>query len=111
MSKDEKCKIKKYQRNRLQQLIQYKNEVLQSKLICFTNYKNDKRTLKFRNIKVNKTFLKSKKSINLDLLNVDQIVISVKFKYYHDGFKYFIGYKEDDILKSLSVILHQMIHT
>ena len=31
LSKDEKYKIKKYQRNRLQQLIQYKNEVLQSK--------------------------------------------------------------------------------
>ena len=79
--------------------------------MSFTNYKNDERTLKFGNIKVNKTFLKSKKSINLDLLNVDQIVISVKFKYYHDGFKYFIGYKEDDILKSLCIILHQMIHT
>ena len=79
--------------------------------MSFTNYKNDERTLKFGNIKVNKTFLKSKKSINLDLLNVDQIVISVKFKYYHDSFKYFIGYKEDDILKSLCIILHQMIHT
>ena len=31
LSKDEKCKIKKYQRNRDQKLIQYKNEVLQSK--------------------------------------------------------------------------------
>ena len=31
LSKDEKYKIKKYQRNRDQKLIQYKNEVLQSK--------------------------------------------------------------------------------
>ena len=31
LPKDEKYKIKKYQRNRHQQLIQYKNEVLQSK--------------------------------------------------------------------------------
>ena len=77
--------------------------------MSFTNYKNDERTLKFGNIKVNKTFLKSKKSINLDLVNVDQIVRPVKLKYNDDGFKYFIGYKEDDFLKPLCIILPQMI--
>ena len=31
LSKEEKCKIKKYQRKRYQQLIQYKKEALQNK--------------------------------------------------------------------------------
>ena len=31
-----------------------------------------------------------------------------KFKYSDDGFKYFIGYKEDKIVKQLCVILPQM---
>ena len=46
------------------------------------------KTLKFDNILVNeKEFHKSKQSINLDLVNVDQIVISDKFKHSYDGFK------------------------
>ena len=67
------------------------------------------KTLKFDNIRVNKKeFHKSKKSINLDLANVDQIVISDKFKHSDDSFKYFIGYKEGEIVKSLCIILPQM---
>ena len=62
-----------------------------------------KKTLKFDNI----TF-KSKQPINLDLVNVDQIVISDKFKHSDDGFKCFIGYKEGEIVKPLCIILHQM---
>ena len=39
------------------------------------------KTLKFGNIKLNiKSFHKSKQPINLDLVNIDQIVISDKFK-------------------------------
>ena len=52
-----------------------------------------------------------KNSINLnnqDLVNVDQIVISDKFKHSDDGFKYFIGYKEGEIVKPLCIILPQM---
>ena len=67
------------------------------------------KTLKFDNIKVTKKeFHKSKQPINLDLINVDQIVISDKFKYSDDGFKYFIGYKEGEIVKPLCIILPQM---
>ena len=47
---------------------------------------------------------KSKQQINLRLVNnLDQIVISNKFKYDNDGFKYFTGYKEDSIFKSLCI--------
>ena len=71
--------------------------------------KMSEKTLKFDNIVVNKKeFHKSKQPINLVLLNVDQIVISDKIKHNYDGFKYFIGYKEDDIVKPLCIILPQM---
>ena len=53
------------------------------------------KTLKFDNIRVNKReFQKSKQSIDLNLINADQIVVSDKFKHSDDGFKYFIGYKK-----------------
>ena len=50
------------------------------------------KTLKFDNIiRLNeKESHKSKQPINLDLLNVDQIEVSDKFKHSDDGFKYFI---------------------
>ena len=67
------------------------------------------KTPKFGNIRVNnKEFHKSKQSINLDLVKVDQIVVSDKFKHSDDGFKYFIGYKEGEIVKSLCIILPEM---
>ena len=67
------------------------------------------KTLKFDNIRVNeKEFCKSKQLINLDLINVDQIVVSDKFKHSDNGFKYFIGYKEGEIVKPLCIILPQM---
>ena len=65
--------------------------------------------LKFKNIRLNKKeFHKSKRSINLDLINVDQIVISEKFKHSDNSFKYFIGYKEGEIIKLLCILLPQM---
>ena len=65
-------------------------------------------TLKF-NVRVNKKeFHKSKQPIDLDLVTVDQIVVSDKFKHSDEGFKYFIGYREGEIVKPLCVILPQM---
>ena len=69
-----------------------------------------KKALKFDNIGANKKeFWKSKQPVNLDLINVDQIVVSDKFRHNDDGFKYFIGYKEGEIVKPLCIILPQMI--
>ena len=66
--------------------------------------------LKFNNIRVNKKeFHKSKQGIDLDLINVDQILVSDKFKHSDEGFKYFIGYQEDEIAKQLCIILPQMM--
>ena len=41
-------------------------------------------------------------------VNVDQIVISDKFKHSDEGLKYFIGYQEGKIAKPLCIILPQM---
>ena len=52
-------------------------------------------TLKFNNISVNKKeFHKSKQPIDLDIVTVDQIVISDRFKHSDEGYKYFNGYQE-----------------
>ena len=64
---------------------------------------------KFNNIRINnKEFQKSKQPIDLMLVNVDQIVVSDKFKHSDEGFKYFIGYQEGEIVKPLCIILPQM---
>ena len=69
----------------------------------------NEKTLKSNNIRVNKTeFHKSKQPIDLDLVNVNQIVVSDKFKHSDEGFKYFIGYQDNEIVKPLSIILPQM---
>ena len=41
-------------------------------------------------------------------MNVNQIVVSDKFKHSDKGFKYFIGYKDDNIIRALYIILPQM---
>ena len=67
------------------------------------------KTLKFNNIRLNKKeFYKSKQPIDLESVNVDQIVVSDKFKQSDEGFKYFIGYQEDEIIKPLCIILPEM---
>ena len=67
------------------------------------------KTLKLNNIKLNKKdFLKSKESIDLSSLNVDQIVVSAKFNHYNESFKYFMGYQKGEIVKPLCIILPQM---
>ena len=49
-------------------------------------------TLKYDNARVNKKeFHKSKQSIDLSLVSIDQIVVFDKFNHSDDSFKYFIG--------------------
>ena len=55
-----------------------------------------------------KLFYASKQPIALDLVNVNQILISDKFNHGYTGFKYFIGYKDVDIVRPLCIILPQM---
>ena len=68
-----------------------------------------KKALKFNNIRVSKKeFHKSKQPIDLMSVKVDQMVVSDKFRHCDKGFKYFIGYKEGEIVKPLCIILPQM---
>ena len=63
------------------------------------------KTLKFNNIKVNKKeFHKSKKAIDLDLVDTGKIVVSSRFKHSEEGFKDFIGHQEDEIVKPLCIL-------
>ena len=49
--------------------------------------------LKFNNIKLDKKeFHRSKEPIDLLSVDLDQIVVSYKFKHNDEGFKHFIGY-------------------
>ena len=67
------------------------------------------KTLKFNNIKINKKeFHKSKQAIDLDTVDTDKIVVSDRFRHSGEGFKYFVGYQEDEIVKPLCIILPQM---
>ena len=67
------------------------------------------KTLKFSNIKINKKeFHKSKQAIDLDSVTTDKIVVSDKFRHSEEGYKYFIGYQEDEIVRPLCVRLPQM---
>ena len=67
------------------------------------------KTRKFDNVMVNKKeFQKFKQPTDLMSINVDQIVISDKFKHSEEGFKYSIGYQEGEIVKPLYIILAQM---
>ena len=67
------------------------------------------KTLKFNNIILNKKkFHRSKEPIDLLSVDLDQIVVSHKFKHNDEGFKYFIGYLKGEIIKPLCIILPQM---
>ena len=69
----------------------------------------NKKTLRFNTIKlIKKEFHKSEKPIDLFSVDLDQIVVSDKFKHNDEGFKYFKGYQKLEIIKPLCIILPQM---
>ena len=83
--------------------------MLKNNFLFFLSIKLSEKTLKFNNIRLNKKELrKSKELIDLMLVNVDQIVVSDKFKHNNESFKHFIGYLEGGIVKPLCIILLQM---
>ena len=63
-----------------------------------------KKTLKFDDVEHKKKgFHASKQPIALNLVNVNQVLISDKFEHSDNGFKYFIGYKDDNIIRPLCI--------
>ena len=67
--------------------------------------KRHKNLIILRLIKKNHT---SKQAIDLNLIDTNNTVISGKFKHSYKGFKYFTGYKENNIVRPLCIILSQM---
>ena len=64
-----------------------------------------KQTLQFGDFVVNKRkFHASKQAIALNLVNTNKILVSDKFKHSDYGFKYFIGYLPDDVIRPLCII-------
>ena len=67
------------------------------------------KTLKFGDVEVNKKeFHASKQPIALDLAHTNQIVTSDKSERSDKDSKYFICYKDDDIIRPLCIVLPQM---
>ena len=67
----------------------------------------DVKILKF--IIVNKkSFHKRKEPIDLLSVNIDRIVVPDKFKHNNEGFKYLIGYLEDELVHPLCIVLPHM---
>ena len=57
---------------------------------------------------IKEEFHKSKQLIDLKSVNVNQTVVSDKFKHSEEGFKYCIGYQEGEIVKPWCFILPHM---
>ena len=112
-----KTRLKSIKEKKYQELVQYKKEALKNKcfflffyfLFFFLNIKMTEKRLKFNNIKLNKKeFHESKERIDLLSVDLDQMVVSYKFKHNGEGFKHFIGYLENGIVKPLCIFLPQM---
>ena len=72
----------------------------------FVHYKVIEKTLKFNYNEVNKKeFHASKQPITLNSVLIKKIY---KFEHSGKGFKYFTGYKEDDIIRPSCIILPQL---
>ena len=85
--------------------------IKQLKYQFFVQYKNEwKEILMLIKILIILTLIKmdSKQGIDLNLVNINKIVISDKLKHSHKGFKCFIGYKDDNIVRWLCIIFPQM---
>ena len=67
------------------------------------------RKIKFGNKEVNKKeFYSSKQAISLDSVDLNNIIVSKKWKIDDTTYKYFCGYLNNDVIKPLCVILPQM---
>ena len=104
-------KKKKKKKKKNQEWDKYKKDALKNKsaFYFFLNIKISEKTLQFNDIILNKKeFYRFKEPIDLFSVNVDEIVLSEKFKHIKKVFKNFIGYREGEIVKPLCIILPQM---
>ena len=50
----------------------------------------------------------SKKTIDLNLVGINKVAISDKLNHTDKSFKYFIGYKDDNVVRPLCIVLPQI---
>ena len=83
------------------------NRVLNKWNISFLySIKMIKKTLKFDKVEVNeKEFHVSKQPAVSDSVLINQLVVSEKFEYSGTGFRYSVGYKDDNVIGPLCIIL------
>ena len=110
--KDKKAK-RKYGRNRYRNMTEDEKNKLKNieetsrcqknkQIIFLYSIKINEKTLNFGDFQANKKeFIASEQPMVSDLVHINKIVVSDKFKHSNKGFKYLIGYKDDDIIKSL----------
>ena len=107
MSKEEKDNIKDYQKKDISNWFSTKKKHYKINEFCFCLVsKWVKRLLAI--LELTKKFHKSKQPTDLDLVNVNQIVVSEKFKHSDGGLKSFIGCKEGEIVRPLCINLPEM---
>ena len=109
MTEDVKSKFKEYKKKKTEKkppnkqtkkTKQQKNKIL----IFFFSIKRSEKILTFCAVKVNKKeFHFSKEPIALDLVNINQIVTSDKFKHSDKGCKSSVGYEDGDIIRPLCI--------
>ena len=72
------------------------------------NFYNE--SIKFCNIKIEKfKFYYSKYPVNISNLHIDKIILYDKISFGKNGFKYFIGYKDDNKVEQLCVMSTKII--
>ena len=100
--KKKKRRLKSAKEKGIQNWFSTKKKCYKINNFCFflSMIRISEKTLKVDNIRANKKELRKFKQ-SIDLLNVDQIVVSDKFKHSDDGFKYFICYKDGKVVKPL----------
>ena len=112
LSEKEKKEKRKYGRNRYRNMTEAEKNKLKNieetsrcqknkQIIFLYSIKINGKTLNFGDFQANKKeFIASEQPMVSDLVHINKIVVSDKFKHSNKGFKYLIGYKDDDIIKS-----------
>ena len=71
------------------------------------------KSINFDDRKINKrNFYKNKKLFKIEDIDIKKILVSKKDSYCKKNFlQYFIGYKDDDVIRPLCIKLPQMLNT
>ena len=67
------------------------------------------KSIKFGDKKSTKSFYKNKKLFKMEDIDINKILVPKKEPYGENSFKYFIGYNDDDGIRSLCIKLPEMV--